>query len=144
MARHVLLVAGGAWIVAGVAACVAAVVGVDRITGMLPPLEIDRDAVARTIVALGSALGVAGIAHVIVAIGLGRGRAWAVSAGILLSAAAAMLGVALAAAALTSAAAGTMQPLVALGAAVASLLAALAYGAAAAALVHRLRLGGRR
>ena len=144
MARAVLLLAGLAWIVAGLAAAAVASVGIDVLVGLLPPLAIESGALARTVLALGIAACAIGAAHLVVGLGIGRDRAWAVNAGILLSGVATMLGIALGAAALTSAVAGTMQFLAALAAAIGSALVALAYTAAGAALVLRLRAGGLR
>jgi hypothetical protein len=142
VARAILLTAGALWLLVAVAGSGVALVGVDRLLGLLPPLAIDADAVAGTVAALAIAAALVGVAHLVIAGGLRRDRSWAFSAGILLAAGAAVAFLALAAAALTSGVAGTMTTIGAVGAAIGAALAAAAYGVAAAALVGRMRTGG--
>ncbi len=127
------------WLVAGLAGIGVALLGVDALLDMLPPLAIDADAVARTLAALAIGAALVGLAHLVVARGLRRDGSWAVSGGILLAAGAAIAFGALAAAAVTSGVAGTLTVIGAVAAACGAMLAAVAYGAAAALLVHRLR-----
>jgi hypothetical protein len=141
VARAILLTAGTLWLLVAVAGVGLALVGVDRLLGLLPPLAIDADAVAGTLAALAAAAALFGAAHLVVARGVRRDRPWAFSAGILLAAGAAVAFLALAAAAVTSGLAGTMSTIGAVGAAIGAALASAAYGVAGAALVDRLRPG---
>ena len=143
MARAILFAAGALWLLTAAAGVGLALVGVDRLLSLLPPLAIDAGAVARTLAALAMASALVGVAHLVIAGGMRRGRSWAFSAGILLAAGAAVAFLALAAAALTSGVAGTMSGISAVGAAIGAALAAGAYAVAGAAMVHRLRSGGR-
>lgn len=141
MARAILLVAGILWLIAGAAGIGVAIVGVDGLLALLPPLAIEADAVSRSVTALAIASALIGFVHLVVADGVRREREWALSAGILLAAGSAVAFVALAAAALTSGAAGTMSGVGAIGGAIGAALAAGCYGVAGASLVHRLRSG---
>ena len=141
MARAILLVAGILWLAAAVIAGGLAAVGVDVLQRILPPLEIDADAIARALTALAAAAGVVGLAHLGIAAGLGRRRPWAASTGIVVAAAAAAAFLGLSAAAVTSGVAGTLEVPAAVGGTLAALAAALAYGVAGASLVRRLRSG---
>ncbi len=138
MARAILLVAGTLWLVAALVGIGLASVGTGELMRLLPPLAIDADAVSRTLAALAVASAIVGIAHLGIAAGVRRDRRWAWSAGALLTAGATVACVALAAAAVTSGVAGTMDGIVAIGATIAAALAAMAYGAAGASMVRRL------
>lgn len=139
MARTILLIGAGVWALAGVAGLALAVVGTDVLADLLPPLAIDRDALGRTVVTLAvTALGMS-VAHLVVIGGLARRRPWAWSAGTLLAgmlAAASLAGVA---AAITSAAAGTMELAASVASAVGTLLMTIGYAWAAARLVGDIR-----
>jgi hypothetical protein len=142
VARAILLTAGMLWLLLAAAGVGLALLGVDRLLDLLPPLAIDAEAVSRTLAALAIAAALLGVAHLVIAGGVRRDRSWAFSAGILLAAGAAVAFLALAAAAVTSGVAGTMSTIGAVGASVGAALAAMAYATAGAALVDRLRTGG--
>ena len=139
MARAILLVAGTLWLLAGSFGIGVAVFGVEGLLGILPPLAIEADAVSRSVTALAIGSALVGSAHLAVVAGVRRDRDWALSGGLLRAAGSAVAFVALAAAALTSAAAGTMSGVAAVGGAIGAALAAGCYGVAGASLVHRLR-----
>lgn len=142
MARAILLSATVAWFVAALAGLAVAVMGVETLRSLLPPLSIGADGLARTVVALAFGALVIGAAHSVVVIGLIRGWRWAESAGILLAGVSLAGFVALMAASLTAGAAGSMPVPAALGAAGAALLVAGAYGTVGVGLARRLRPGG--
>jgi hypothetical protein len=143
VARVVLLTGTAVWGLAGLAGLAIAGAGTDALTALLPPLSIDRDALARTIVALAIACLALGLAHAVAARGLRRNNDWARTAGTLLAGLLCAVFVAGAAAAITSGAAGTMHSLAATGTGAAALLLAAGYGAAALDLVGQVRAGGR-
>jgi hypothetical protein len=118
-----------------------AIIGVDRLIDLLPPLEVDADAVRGAVIAVGVGFGFAAVAHVSVLLGLRaqRQRAW--SAGILLGALLSATFVALAAAAFTSAVAGSAPLGLVLIGGVTAALVALAYAIATLRLVAELRAG---
>lgn len=139
MARTILRAGAAAWLLAGAAGLGLAMLGAEWLLGVLPPLAIDADALARAVGAFSAALLTIGAAHVAVLSALRRAAYWAYSAGILLAAFLATALLTLAAAALTSA---VTQPeaapgLVASG--VAAGVAAAAYGLAGARLVGEMR-----
>lgn len=139
MDRAILLAAGLAWAVAGIAGLGVAVAGVDALRTVLPPLGIDEASLGRTVAALATGVLALGIGHLGVVAALGQGRAWAESAGILLAGVAGAAFGALAAAALTAGAAGSLVPLAAIGAAAGCAGLALLYGLVGWTLVRRLR-----
>jgi hypothetical protein len=141
VARAILLVGGVAWSIAGLAALAVAVVGVERLVSLLPPLAIDTDAVRGAVIAVAVAFGAAALAHLAVLTGLRRElpRAW--SAAILLASLFAATFTALAAAAFTSAAAEPSAAVALVLAGVAAVVAAGAYALATHRLVHELRTG---
>ena len=141
MARGFLLAAGALWLVLGLAGVAVSLGGIAAIEAVLPPLAIGRDALARTVAALGIGALLVGMAHVVIVRGLARGRSWGPSAGILLAGVSVAGFVALAAAAATAGAAGTMAVAPSVLGTAGALLAALVYGAAGAALAHRLSAG---
>lgn len=142
MARAILLSATVAWFVAAFAGLALVLVGLEALDAVLPPLSIDTDALARTVVALALGAFVIGVVHSAVVIGLIRRWGWATSAGILLAGVSLAAFLTLAAASLTAGAAGSMAVAASLGAAVAALVAAGAYGAVGIGLARRLRAGG--
>src|SRR5690606_2879433 len=111
----------------------------DRLIDLLPPLEVDADAVRGAVIAVSVGFGFAAVAHVSVLLGLRaqRQRAW--SAGILLGALLSATFVALAAAAFTSAVAGSAPLGLVLIGGVTAALVALAYAIATLRLVAELR-----
>ena len=141
MARAILGIGAIASWIGCLGAVGVAIIGVDRLMDLLPPLEVDADAVRGAVVAVGAGFGLAGAAHAAVLLGLQarRKRAW--SAGILLAALLSATFVALAAAAFTSAVAGSAPLGLVLIAGVASALVALAYAIATLRLVAELRAG---
>lgn len=141
MARHVLYTGAVAWILVGAAGIGLALIGADGVRALLPPLVISADALAGTIAALGAGMVVAGLVHLAIALGVDRGRSWAVSGGILLAGVSVAAFVTLAAAALTAGAAGSLLGPAAALAAIAALLLAGGYALAGLDLVRRLRSG---
>lgn len=141
MARSVLLVGAIAWTLGGIAGFALAALGTGTLERMLPPLSIDTDALRGAVTAVGAGLLAIGLVHVVVLIGLGSGRRWGSTAGILLSAVLAATFVALAAAAATSAVATPEMAPALVGASVAAGLAAVGYALVALRLVSRRRSG---
>jgi hypothetical protein len=141
VARAILGIGAAAWSVGCIAAVVVAIVGVERLMDLLPPLQVDSEAVRGAVVAVAVGLALAAAAHLLVLAGLRthRRRAW--SAGILLAGLLAATFVALAAAAFTSAVVGSGAVLVLAVAGVAAATLALGYALATARLVAELRAG---
>lgn len=138
MARVVFLVGGVTLLLGAVAAATLAVAGTDLLETLLPPLAIDTAALGGAITAVGGALGLAGLAHVAVLIGLRSGSGRALSAGILLGGLGCAVFTALAAAAFASAAAEPAMTAILLGAGAAAVLAAGGYIVATLRLVREL------
>lgn len=136
MARGFLLAASVAWGLAALAALLLAAFGTEALERALPPLAIDTEALRGAIVTVGVALGLLAVAHGVVVVGMHRGRHLAWTAGILLGALMAAAGVALAAAAFTSAIAtpASAPGLLAAGAAAAA--TAVGYGLVTVILVR--------
>jgi len=141
VARAILGVGAAVWSVGCLAAVVVALVGVERLMALLPPLQVDAEAVRGAVIVVAVGLALAASAHLAVLAGLRahRRRAW--SAGILLAALLAATFVALAAAAFTSAAAGSAPAALLAAAGVAAALLALGYALVSARLVGELRAG---
>lgn len=141
MARAILGVGAVASSIGSLLAIVVAIAGVRRLTALLPPLQIDADAVRGAVIVVATGLALAAVAHLAVLLGLRarRRRAW--SAGILLTALVATTFVALAAAAFTSAAAGSAPVSLLISAGVAGALVAIGYSVATMRLVGELRAG---
>ena len=141
MARAILGIGAGAWSVGCIAAVAVAIVGVERLMALLPPLQVDADAVRGAVIAVAVGLGLGAAVHLAVLAGLRaqRHRAW--SAGILLAALLAATFVALSAAAFTSAVAGSAPVAPVAVAGIAAALIALGYAFAAVRLVGELRAG---
>lgn len=142
MARTILLVATILWAVAGVAGLVVAAAGSRALLALLPPLEIDADALGGAITAVSVAVLAMAAIHGLVLAGVRRGHRLALTAGTLLSS---LLLVALLASAATAVTSLVRTPdLVGpLGAAAGvALLAAAAYAVVTVALVREL--GSRR
>jgi len=99
----------------------------ERLFALLPPVTIDAAAVGGATVALGLAIGLLGVAHLLLAIGLRRGVRLVVVPSIVLCAAMAVLSLAWAVAALVSAASGSAPPAAMLVAGIGLLLVAAAY-----------------
>jgi hypothetical protein len=115
-----MLLAGGAGVVTGIAIP-------DRLHALLPPVVIDAAAIGGATVALGVAMGVVGLAQLLMGLLLGRGS-WA-AAGVVSLGLLAALFLALGVALLTEVAAGADDWLVAPGACL--LVLAGLYGVAA-------------
>jgi hypothetical protein len=141
VARAILLAGGLAWVLAAGMGLTAALIGIDAVEALLPPLAIESDALARTVAALAVGALLVGGVHLVVAAGLARNRPWATSAGVLLSAVSVAGFVALAAAAVTAGAAASLAAIAATATAIGSLLVAGAYAAVGVALARRLRSG---
>ena len=141
MVRAILFAAGAAWLLAGSAGLALATIGTDAVQAALPPLAIGRDALARSIAALAAGAVGLGVAHLVIAAGLGRRRPWASSAGILLAGASVPAFLALGAAALTAGAAGSLVALGAVGGAAVAFAVAGTYSVVAVLLVRRRRSG---
>jgi hypothetical protein len=149
VARAILLAATAVWSIAAAAAVGIAVIGIDRLLAILPPLAIDADAVRGAVVALGVGAGVAASAHGVLVVALGGNdpvrRRIAATVAMLLGGVLSATFVGLAAAAMASAVArpevgGVLWP----GAA-AALVAAAAYATVIISLVgeRRSRTAGR-
>ena len=141
MARKVLFIGAVVWLLAGAGAFVLAAVGTEQLLSLLPPLAIDADAVGGALTALALTLVVTGTAHLFVVAGLRDGRRWAGSAGVLLASVLAVVSVALAATAISSA---LLEPTYAwplLAAAVLAASAATGYVIAAVLLARELGSG---
>lgn len=141
MARAILGIGAALWSVGCVAAIALAIVGVERLMDLLPPLQVDADAVRGAVVAVAVGLALAATAHLVVLAGLRshRRRAW--SAGILLAGLLAATFVALAAAAFTSAVVGSGAVLLLTLAGFGGAMLALGYAVVTARLVSELRAG---
>jgi hypothetical protein len=141
MARTILRAGAIAWLLAGAAGLALAVVGAEWLLGILPPLAIGAEALARAVGAFSFALLVIGAAHLAVLRGLGAGTRWGLSAGILLAAVLAAGLLSLAAASLTSAVARPDAAAALVGSGAAVIVVSGAYTVAAARLVGELRSG---
>jgi heme/copper-type cytochrome/quinol oxidase subunit 3 len=141
MARAILGMGAVAWSVGCIAAIVVAIVGVERLIDLLPPLQVDADAVRGAVIAVAVGLGLSAVAHLAVLAGMRshRRRAW--SAGILLAALLTATFFALAAAAFTSAVAGSAPVGLVAVAGVAAAVLSLGYALATTRLVGELRAG---
>jgi len=141
VARRVLVVGAAVWILLGAVGMLLAAVGTDNLLSWLPPLAIDADALGGALTAVGLALVATGVAHVVVLLGLRRGRRWAGSAGALLASVLAIVSLALAATAFSSAVREPAYALPLIGAGSLATLAAAGYGIAAVRLVRELGSG---
>lgn len=141
MARAILGIGAIAWSVGCLGAVAVALVGVEPLMELLPPLQVDAEAVRGAVIAVAGGLAVATAAHLAVLAGMraNRRRAW--SAGILLAALLCATFVALAAAAVTSAVAASAPVALLAVAGVAAALVALGYAVATVRLVGELRAG---
>lgn len=141
MARTILLVATILWGLGGLAGLVVAAVGSSTLLTLLPPLEIDADALGGAITAVsGSVLAIAAV-HGVVLAGVRRGHRLAITAGTLLSSLL-FVGLLASAAAAATSLVRTPDLVIPLAAAAsAALLAAAAYAIVTFALAREL--GGR-
>lgn len=139
MARAILLAGAIIWSLGSIAAAAIALIGVDALLRLLPPLAIDADAVRGAVTAVAVGLGAAAVLHVGVVAGLRRGGHRARSLAILLAGVFTALCVALAAAAFVSAAAEPSSVLALVLAGIVASLTAGAYAAASWSLVDELR-----
>jgi hypothetical protein len=139
MARTILRAGAVAWLLAGGAGLGLAVVGAEWLLGILPPLAIGAEALARAVGAFSFALLVIGGAYLAVLSALRAGTRWGHSAGILLAAVLAAGLLSLAAASLTSAVARPEAAAALVGSGAAALVVSGAYAIAAARLVGDLR-----
>lgn len=141
MGRRIFLAAAVAWTLLGAIGLVIAIAWRDRLIAVLPPLAIDADALGGAITVIAVAAFGVGVAHVVIAVGLGRRNRWALSAGALLASVLAAAFVALTAAATASAVReAALGPQLAAAAAL-SALAAVVYGLTAARFVAELKSG---
>lgn len=141
MARAILGIGAVAWSIGCIAAAVVAIAGVEPLMDLLPPLQVDAEAVRGAVIVVAVGLALAAAAHLAVLAGLraNRRRAW--SAGILLAALLSATFVALAAAAFTSAVVASAPVMLLAVAGVAAAVAALGYALATVRLVGELRAG---
>jgi hypothetical protein len=107
----------------------------ERLFALLPPVTIDAAAVGGAAVALGVAIGLLGVVHLALAVGLRRGARAAAVPAIVLCAAMAVLSLAWAVAALVSAASGSAPVAAMLAAGIGLLLVAAAYAWAGGVLI---------
>lgn len=138
MARTVLGLGAAAWVLAGGAGVALSTIGTDWLLGVLPPLAIGADALARAAGTFALALVILGLVHLLVLASL-RSTAWGASAGILLAGFVGAALVTLFAAAVTSAVAQPASALGLLGGGLAAFVAAVGYALAAADLVRAIR-----
>ena len=139
MARTILSVGAAVWLLAGAAGLALATLGTEWLLGVLPPLAIGADALARAVGAFSFGLLVIGAAHMVVLSGLRARARWSHSAAILLAGMLAAGLLTLAVSALTGAA---DQPASAPGLIAAALTGgalAAAYALATARLVAEMR-----
>lgn len=139
MVRAILVMGAVIWLLAGGVGIVLARLGVDRLLAVLPPLSIDADAVGGALTAIAVALGLIGLAHVAVLIGLRRRGPFARTAGVLLSAVLSVACLALAAAAVASAVRDASSAAALLAGAGGAGVAAMVYAIAAVGLARELR-----
>jgi len=140
MARTILLVGAVAWLVAAAAGLGVAAFGTQWLLGILPPLAIEADALARAVGAFSFGLLVVGGAHVAVLAGLRVEARWGYSGAVLLATALAAGLFSLAAASLTSAVSQPAAAAALIGSGSVAVLGAGAYGLAAARLVGEMRV----
>ncbi|MGZ8474743.1 MAG: hypothetical protein ACXWWQ_00765 [Candidatus Limnocylindria bacterium] len=141
MARTILRAGATVWLLAGAAGLGVGSLGAEWLLGILPPLAIGADALARAVGAFSFGLLVVGAAHVVVLRGLRAGARWGHSAGILLAAVLAAALLSVAAAGVTSAVSRPEAAGALIGSGVAALVCAALYTLAAARLVGELRSG---
>jgi hypothetical protein len=141
VARTILRAGATVWLLAGATGLALAALGAEWLLGVLPPLAIGADALARAVGAFAFALIVVGAAHLAVLSGLRTQAPWGYSAAILLAAVIAVALLSLAAASVTSAVARPEAALVLSGSGLAALAVSASYALAAARLVGELRSG---
>jgi len=141
VARTVLLVGAAACLLSGVAGIGLAIAGSESLLSLLPPLAIDADALGGAVTAVALALVAVGVVHLGVLVGLGQGQRWAMSAGALLSSVLAVVSLALAAAAVSSALRAADYALPLIGAASLAFVATAAYAFVAVRLARELGSG---
>jgi hypothetical protein len=140
VARAVLVIGSVLTSVGTVGALIVAAAGVDALLALLPPLDVDADAVRGATVAIAFGLGAAAALHLGVLAALRRRpRRRPISAAILLASLLAATLTALAAAAFTSAATEASARTLLIAGGAAAVVGATGYGAAAARLVSELR-----
>lgn len=139
MARTILLAGAVAWLIAAAAGLGLAAFGAGWLLGLLPPLAIEADALARAIGAFSVGLLVVGGAHLAVLAGLRSEARWSYSGAILLAAVLAAGLLSLAAAGLTSAVSQPATAAALIGSGLGAAVGAGAYGLAAARLVGEMR-----
>lgn len=141
MARRVLIVGAAAWLALGLVAIALAIAGTGSLLALLPPLAIDAEALGGALLAMGLALVVIGVGHIVVLAGLRRRQRWAMSAAALLASVLAVVSLGLAATAASSAMrqADSAPPLI--GAACVGVASTVGYALAAARLARELGSG---
>lgn len=136
----VLLAGGIVLCLAGAAAAAVGWVNPRLISDQLPPdAAIDAPAVGGAAVALGLAIVMVGLIHVLVAVGLRRGIGVAHTAAVVISASMAALSLGFAVSALVSIASGVAPAVLMLPAAVGLVAAVIAYGATTIAIIGARR-----
>jgi hypothetical protein len=136
----VLLAGGIVLCLAGAAAAAIGWVNPRLISEQLPPdAVIDAPAVGGAAVALGLAIVMVGLVHVLVAIGLRRGIGVAHTVAVVISASMAALSLGFAVSALVSIASGVAPAVLMLPAAVGLVAAVIAYGATTIAIIGARR-----
>lgn len=136
----VLAVAGVVLLVCGVAAVAIGLLNPRLISGQLPPdAGIDAPAVGGAAVALGVAVVMLALIHLVTVAALRRGIGMAPTAGVVLAATMAVLSLGFAVAAVVSIASGSAPAIIMLPASVALGAAAVAYAATAMAIIGAQR-----
>ena len=132
----ILAAAGAVLVLGGMAAVAVGWFNPHLISDQLPPEgPIDAAAVGGAAVALGVAIVLLGMAHMVTAAALRRGISVAPTAAVLLAATMAVLSLGFAIAALVSIASGAAPPVLMLPAAIGLTAALIAYAATAAAVI---------
>lgn len=139
MARTILLAGAAIWLIAGAVGLGLATLGTQWLLGVLPPLAIEADALARAVGAFSVGLLAVGVAHVAVLSGLRAAARWSYSGAILLAAVLAAGLLSLAVAALTAAVTQPEAAAALIGSGCAAGGGAVAYGLAGARLVGEMR-----
>lgn len=132
----ILTAAGVVLVLAGMSAAGIGWFNPHLISDQLPPeAPIDAPAVGGAAVALGLAVALVGLAHLVTAAALRRGLSVAPTAAVVLAATMAVLSLGFAVAALVSIASGAAPPLLMLPAAIGLTAAVIAYAATVAAVI---------
>lgn len=132
----ILVAAGIILSLIGIGAAVVGWLNPRLISDQLPPeAAIDAAAVGGAAVALGVAIGLLGLVHLLIAVALRREIALAPTTAVVVTASMAVLSFGFGVAALVSIASGAAPPVLMLSAAIGLAAAVIAYGAATAAII---------